>query len=107
MDNNVLFKLLIELPSAGAVIVTVILFIRFIKEDRTQAQQERLQMQTFFREIHAEHLDARALTREALEKHATITRENILATQRNTDTLNQLSRNIERCNFPNSNKSQS
>lgn len=95
--DNALINIVKELPAAGAIIVVVILFIRFIKDVMADQKSEREQTKSFFKEIHAEHLDARQLTRLALEKHAEITLQNIIATQKNTDTLERLSLSIERC----------
>lgn len=95
--DTVLLSIVKDLPGAGAIIITVILFIRFIKNVLDDQKSEREATKAWFKEIHSEHLDARQLTRLALEKHADITLQNIIATQKNTDTLERLSLSIERC----------
>lgn len=94
--DNLLLSIAKELPAAGAIIFVVIVFIRFIKSVLADQKNEREQAQVFFKSMHDEHLDARALTRLALEKHADITLQNIIATQKNTDTIERLSISLER-----------
>lgn len=88
MDTS-LIKILAELPTTGAVIITVVLFIRFVKEDRSASQ-------LFFRQIHEEHLDARKQSREAMQNNAQVVSNNITATERNTVTLEKVSQSLER-----------
>jgi hypothetical protein len=95
--DPVIIKLLAEMPTAAAVIITMVILIKFLKDERAEQRQERQATHTFFKDIHAEHLYAREQTRMALEKHSDVTQQNVIATQRNTDTLDRLSASIERC----------
>lgn len=88
INLSALTKVLEQTPSAVAILVTVSLFIKHLSSE-SKATRE------FFQAIHAEHIDQRVLTRQAMEKMTLTTEKNIDATDKNTATLATLGHTVE------------
>lgn len=86
-------QLLIEIgkgaPAAVAVVIVVIIFVKMMRE-------ERIATTKFFKELHDEHLDERSRSREAIHENSAALQQNVVATTRNTDSLAQFTRSIEK-----------
>lgn len=88
MSMTAALKVLEQTPGAVAILVTVSLFIRHLSQEAKSTRE-------FFREIHAEHIDQRELTRQAMERLSAATTENISATKQNTTTLSVLGKSVD------------
>lgn len=82
-------KLASQLPSAVAIIVVVAMFIKYLTEE---AKNNR----DFFKELHGEHMEQRTQSRNSMDKMIEITERNISSTNRNTYTIEQLVKSIDR-----------
>lgn len=89
MDTTVLPKLLEQLPAVAAIIVVVLIFIRFLEGDRKVSRE-------FFMQLHEAHLEARKQSTEQIHDNTEALRDNAVATTRNTGMINDLTRIIDR-----------
>lgn len=87
--NDIMGQLVTQLPSAAAVIVVVMVFVRFL------ADQQKVN-RDFFAQLHEQHMQAREEMIRKLSDNAEAARENVVATTRNTGMLGDLSRAIDR-----------
>lgn len=87
--NDVFPQLVTQLPSAAAVIVVVMIFVKFLGD------QQKIN-RDFFHQLHEAHLQAREEMIRKLSDTAEAARENVVATTRNTGMLADLSRAIDR-----------
>lgn len=86
--NDVIPKLIEQVPAVAAILILVIIFIKFIEGERSNAQ-------LFFKQLHQSHLDARKEAMDRMQGNTEALKENIIATIRNTDQLSQLSRIVD------------
>lgn len=89
VETSILTELIRQAPWAVALILLCWLFLRFML---TVMSENRKMIEA----ISHEHLEARRLTRDALEKVARTSGENAISTQRNSDMLERLVSVIEK-----------
>ncbi len=89
--DNILLELIKQAPVVGAILVLVWIFNRSF--ERTQ---DRLIVVLY--ELQGEHVAARKVSREALDRNTEAFVEYTRMAQQATDKLEMLSRVVERCN---------
>lgn len=82
-------KLIEQSPGVAGVVIVAWLFIRFLKSER------RIVMKAII-DMHQEHIEARRLTRDAIDRNNERLTENIRVTQHNSDQLEMLSKAVDR-----------
>lgn len=88
MQPEVLSRIVEQAPSVAAIICVVIIFLRYLESEGKKNREFMTQMQQ-------EHIDSRNESRKTILDNSTCLRDNIIATQRNSDMLAQLARIIE------------
>ena len=89
VDPSVLPKLIEQLPAVAAIIVVVMIFIRFLEGDRKVSRE-------FFTQLHEAHLEARKQSTDQIHDNTEALRDNAVATTRNSAMINDLTRIIDR-----------
>ena len=89
VNVDVLSEIMRQLPAVGAIIVLVLIFIRYLETQQIVTRE-------FFQTLHSQHLEARKQTDQRLEENSVALRENLTATVRNTGQISDLSRIIDR-----------
>jgi len=79
MIEPILAKLLEQMPSTAAVIVVVIIFVRFVRE-----------REGTYRQLHEEHLVERTLSRGAIDRNTDAMLKEVAAKQELTDRLRSI-----------------
>ena len=82
-------KLIEQLPAVAAVIIIVLIFIKFLEGDRKVSRE-------FYLQLHEEHLEARKETQLRISENTDALKENVVATTRNSGLIADLSRIIDR-----------
>lgn len=89
MQPDVLNRIVEQAPSVAAIICVVIIFLRYLESEARKNREFLTQMQQ-------EHIDSRTESRKTIAENTACLRDNITATQRNTDMVAQLARMVDK-----------
>lgn len=89
VETSVLLKIFEKLPDVASIIVVVLIFIKFLTDDRKAGRE-------FFKQLHDDHMEARKDSQARIGENTEALKENVIQTVRNTGMLADLSRIIER-----------
>lgn len=89
IETSILAKLVEQLPAVAAIIIVVMIFIKFLESDRRVSRE-------FYQQLHDAHLEARKESQTRIADNTDALKENVVATTRNTSMIADLSRIIDR-----------
>ena len=89
LSPEVLAKMAEQIPNSVALIVVILIFVKFLDGQSKQSQN-------LYRILHEEHLAARLESQKRIQENTEALKENVVATTRNTGMMGDLSRIVER-----------